>query len=117
MDTNMKYVALIATMALIACASSKKNTSTAATTPVAAAPAAATASPAKQDKGASLMSCTRGEDTRLLQVALKDKGCVLDYTKAGKEAAVASSSKGTEHCDKSKEKIAKKLEAAGFACK
>lgn len=119
-DGHMKYFALIATIALIGCASSKKNTNPtpAETKPAAAAPAAAPQKAvAKEDKGGTLSSCTHGDDTRLLQIAPKGKGCVLNYTKNGTETAIASSANGNDHCMKTKAKILKNLEASGYTCK
>jgi len=113
---GMKYFAVLATsvftVAMVGCSSAKKQT---AATP---APAPVTA-PAAQTKTASdsqKLSCTKGSDTRVLEVVSKDKGCVLNYTKAGKETAAASSSHSVEHCEKSKDKISKKLVAAGYQC-
>jgi hypothetical protein len=61
-------------------------------------------------------SCTKGSETRLFEIVKTEKGCVLNYTKSGKTTAVATSSHGVQHCEKSEEKIRSKLEKAGYQC-
>lgn len=106
---EMKFFALLAVIALVGCASKKTEPAPA---PAAPAPVVQTA-PVNANK----LSCTKGSETRTLEVVSKDKGCALNYTKAGKETVAASSVHGTSHCDQSKTKISKKLEAAGYQCK
>lgn len=114
----MKYFAVLATsvltVAMVGCSSAKKQT--AATPTPAPAPVTAPAAQTKTASDSQKLSCTKGSDTRVLEVVSKDKGCVLNYTKAGKETAAASSSHSVEHCEKSKDKISKKLIAAGYQC-
>ena len=62
-------------------------------------------------------TCMKGGETRALEVAKKDAGCELNYSKSGKSSVVASSSHGVKHCVNSRDKIRDKLTKAGYACK
>ena len=74
--------------------------------------AAASASP--EDKR---VTCTNGNDIRVLEIeAVEGKGCEVIYTKNGNSKSVAKAGKGTEHCEKTVEKMTDKLESGGFKC-
>lgn len=111
----MKYVSiLLLVLGFMGCSSAKK-VDTPATSKAAAAPTVVQKPTAKSD--GQKLTCTKGKDARVLEVVKKDKGCALNYTKAGKESAVASSVNGTKHCEDSQKKVSAKLEQAGFQCK
>jgi hypothetical protein len=112
---SMQWIMILTALSMAGCASAKKQ-------PEAHAPAATASSKVSQTGEATGMSdltklsCTRGQETRTLEVVKKDSGCSLDYTKGGKMKAAASSSHGTQHCVDTQKKIQKKLEQAGFKC-
>jgi len=60
--------------------------------------------------------CKNGNDERILEVIPMEKGCVLQYTKAGKAEEKAKASHGVQVCQDSLQKIASRLEAANFHC-
>ena len=98
------------------CSSSPKKSS-------AIAPAATSATPAKVEVPAKVvvpkdeMTCTRGEEKRLLEVeGIQPKGCKLWYSRYETRSSVASSILGNAYCDQVREKIRTKLVDAGFEC-
>ena len=60
--------------------------------------------------------CKMKNDERFVETRKTDSGCELAYSKFGKEEIVASSMKGTQHCDKILKRIVSNLEDAGFTC-
>jgi len=72
---------------------------------------------AKSDTSSTKVECSVKGDDRVLEVKSKDKGCELMYTKHGNEGSVASSTHGTEYCEKALEKLRDKLKGAGYECK
>jgi hypothetical protein len=95
---------------LAGCASAKKQTASEAAKPAEApAPTATAASSAK-------LSCTKGTDVRVLEVAGLKEGCVLNYEKFGKSSPISTARHGLKHCKDSQEKIRTKLEHGGYKC-
>jgi hypothetical protein len=92
--------------------------------PAASTPPKASESKAKPEKSSKAsaeassakLSCAQGKDNRTLEVTKTEKGCALEYTKAGTMSKVATSANGTKHCDDAQNKIRAKLEGAGFKC-
>jgi hypothetical protein len=74
------------------------------------------ASAANTASGADSVKCSHGGDERTLQIAEKDGGCEVVYTKLGETNPVASASHGKQHCQDVSERIQKKLTDAGFTC-
>lgn len=113
----MRFSILILILSAVAACSSAKKQPPTPVVPAAPAPAqtpapATAASPSAKAK----LSCTHGSDARILELRQMNKGCELGYTKAGKEAVVATSVNGLGHCEKTLEKIKEKLVASGFTC-
>lgn len=128
----MRRILVLSIFILAACASAKQKPSTpppAAQAPAPTAPAtlatAPTKSAVKTPSAASSapaenpvdLACENHKDLRELGIEKKDKGCSLNYTKAGKLTSVASSAHGLKHCMDVQKKIRNKLETAGFKCK
>lgn len=118
---NMKWILILTMIAFSGCASAKKQSpaqtpSTEAVSATASAHKVNTSispvSPTDEEK----ISCTRAAENRTLEVTKKGAGCELNYSKAGKSSAVASSSHGVGHCMESAKKISAKLGKAGFKC-
>ncbi|HMN68563.1 MAG TPA: hypothetical protein PKC28_08485 [Bdellovibrionales bacterium] len=63
------------------------------------------------------VECESKADKRALAVRPKGDGCELGYTKSGQEAVVATSAKGSAHCEATLNKIKTRLLEAGFTCK
>lgn len=61
-------------------------------------------------------TCESGTDSRTLEVRKKKVGCDLSYTRFGKEKIVSSGKHGTKRCEKSMDKIIKKLKAQKYTC-
>jgi uncharacterized protein YceK len=125
--TYMKWILILTLIALSGCASAKKQTSsTGAVAQVTHSnqdtSLATAAKDSKTTTSASALveeeksSCTKSAETRTLEIAKKGAGCELDYSKAGKTTAVATSSHGLKHCFESAKKIRAKLDHAGFKC-
>lgn len=91
----------------------KPDTSTKAQ---AASTAPTTEKAATKTASDSKVTCTRGKDSRMLEVQAKSKGCDLAYTKFGKEKTVASSSHDLGYCHKVMKRIEGKLKTAKFVC-
>ena len=53
---------------------------------------------------------------RVMETLPENKGCVLQYTKAGKTEEKAKSVRGVQLCQNALKKIAARLEAAGYHC-
>lgn len=66
--------------------------------------------------GKSNVTCKSGQDERLINIKIKEKGCELEYTKSGQASVVASQVIGSEKCETVSTKIHEKLLAAGFKC-
>ena len=62
------------------------------------------------------VTCVLEKDKREVSVVAKDKGCEVNYTKAGKTSVVASDKAGMEHCEKTVAKMKGKLLAGGYKC-
>jgi hypothetical protein len=118
MNALVKMISLASLAALAAsCSTPTKAPSPAA--PVAApSPAPSVKAKAKADApGARLeLKCELKGDARMITVVPNGEGCELHYLKAGKSDVVASSAKGTEHCDQVRAKMRQNLESAGFKC-
>jgi hypothetical protein len=137
-----KLVLLLAMGLMIGCSNAaKKQTSETNTTPAAApaaAPMTATTpvpvelkSETKKTKGkapkataettgatstAAEVTCTADKEVRKLAIKAKDKGCELEYTKAGQPSSVASQIIGQTKCEEVSTHIQEKLVAAGYTC-
>ena len=111
----MKWMFMFSAMALTlaGCGSASKH-ETSSNPPVAApTPVVAPVVNDNPDK----VTCTKGEETRLLEVVKKGNGCSFAYTKSGKTKEAATSSHGIKHCQASQKKVQSKLESAGYVCK
>ena len=106
----MKYYVVLAVFALAACAGGEKKSTE---NPPLAAPVVQKPDPKPES---TKLSCAKGDETRTLEVIKTLSGCTLNYTKRGKIEAAASSTHGTQHCEKSKDKIRATLEKSGFQC-
>lgn len=62
------------------------------------------------------ITCSAGQDKRLISVKAVDKGCEVVYDKNGTVTAPGSAQNGTDHCKGIQEKIKTNLENAGFTC-
>lgn len=62
------------------------------------------------------LACSKGNESRTLEVIRKAAGCELKYTKAGKSSFISNSAHGKKHCEQSQTKLREKLEKAGFQC-
>jgi hypothetical protein len=111
----MKWLMVLGAIMLAGCASAKKQT---ASEPVKATPAAASASAMHADSAATAgkLSCTKGTDVRVLEVAGLKEGCVLNYEKFGKTSPISTARHGLKHCKDSQDKIKTKLEHGGYKC-
>lgn len=102
---------------LAGCASAKHNTDSKSAAPAAPAAHMAPAAPAKPlPPSATVATCEKKNDKRVLELVSTNPGCRLDYQKFGKTHNAASSSKGEDHCVAAMKKIKGHLEAAGFRC-
>ncbi|MBL7554969.1 MAG: hypothetical protein JNM24_04035 [Bdellovibrionaceae bacterium] len=105
-----------------ACSSpNKKDASTSATAPapfVTAAPTVPPIAPEKQvSKYENKMICKNAEDSRFLEIEKKSPvGCILMYSKFGKNSEIASSKKGLNHCERIRSKVEENLKNGGFEC-
>ncbi len=61
-------------------------------------------------------TCTKGTDTRELEIVAKGEGHVVSYTKAGAAKEVGQCSMNKAKCEAVFEQIKASLEKAGFAC-
>lgn len=115
----MKWMVIFsaATLMLAGCGSKRKqeNSSTASEAPPVSAPSTPMAPPVDDDNPAKV-TCSKGKETRLLEIVKKGKGCAFAYTKFGKTNEAATSSHGLKHCRDSQKKVRSKLESAGYAC-
>jgi hypothetical protein len=122
----MKWILIMSAILMSACATTKQINSTQnekATTVTQTPPAPAMAPKTqatpiaiKNEMGGNKISCSKGSETRVLEIEKKDQGCSLAYTKAGKTTSIASSTKNEKHCVASQKKIRTKLENAGYKC-
>jgi hypothetical protein len=114
----MKWAIIILALAFTGCAGAKNKPDSNSQTAVAAPATSQVSKSADLNVPEELrkVSCTKGDEARLLEVVKKGDGCALDYTKAGKTAAVASGTHGVRHCVATKKKIRSKLEKAGYSC-
>jgi hypothetical protein len=62
-------------------------------------------------------TCTKGTDSRELEIVAKGDGHVVSYTKAGEAKEVGNCSMDKKKCQAVFDQIKSKLEGAGFACK
>lgn len=68
-------------------------------------------------KGAKKVTCSAGDNVRTLENSFSDGGgCEVLYTKNGETNAVASASNELDYCQEVVDRIAGKLEGAGFKC-
>ncbi len=76
---------------------------------------------AKTDESAGEMinkaTCSKGSDTRELEIVAKGDGHVVSYTKAGEVKEVATCSMTKTKCQAVFDQIKSKLESLGFTCK
>lgn len=109
---KLMLIMFFSAVMMVGCASKKQPATAKATNSVSqsAAPAAENSSDA--DK----ISCTKGSDTRTLEIVKKGAGCALEYDKSGKKSDVSTSTHGTAHCKASQKKIRTKLEHSGYKC-
>jgi hypothetical protein len=70
----------------------------------------------KKDDTYTLINCTNGIENRTLSIAVDETGCKLMYEKNEKIDVAAESANGTSHCMNAREKIRKRLVAAGWKC-
>jgi hypothetical protein len=70
----------------------------------------------KKDDAYTLVNCTNGIENRTLSIAVDETGCKLMYEKNEKIDVAAESVNGTSHCMNAREKIRKRLVAAGWKC-
>ena len=112
------FAAMIALAFLSNCSTAKKTEAPQQSAPAATAtaPAPVTAKATPMETPSSLWQCSKAQETRSLQVIAKDKGCELNYVKAGKTSVTASSSHNINHCVQSEKKIKAKLEKSGYTC-
>ena len=114
----MKRITILTFLAVAGCVGTK-NQPAAAThnnTPSMKNPSKAVTLISSSIAGPMKVLCTKGSETRSLDVVKKRSGCALDYEKYGKTLAVASSSHALKHCQESQNKIKSKLAQAGFKC-
>lgn len=107
----------------ISCANKTKQpeqtgTKTAAAAPTAVAKAPSSVKPEEPAKTAPTeMSCQNGTDSRFVRIeTASPKECKVLYSKWGSTESVATSSSGSEHCEKTVDKIKGNLEKAGYKC-
>jgi hypothetical protein len=94
----------------------KKSDATANAAPEKKSAASSTATTAKSDSNAE-MNCQKKSESRKLRIeSLQPKGCNLWYSTHGDKDPVATSKVSNGHCEQVRNKIQKKLEAAGFKC-
>lgn len=99
----------------------KKDTLTSATTPAPIVTAAPSVPLKNAEKQANIyenkMICKNTEDSRVLEIEKKSPvGCTLLYSKNGKSSEIASSKKGTNHCERIRSKVEENLKNGGFEC-
>ena len=121
-EIQMKPLIFVTALVLVGCSNAAKNsqvatpqtssTSNSITKKVEAPVASATPNSSAHSK----VACDKGKDMRLLEVVQKKAGCVLDYTKFGKESDVTSDSKGSTKCIAAMNRIEDKLKGAGYKC-
>ena len=110
----MKRFLILAVIGLAGCTTTKNGPAPSSPPPqISTASSSALATPAAAPD-LEVLSCTKGKETRKLQVSKKTSGCSLEYTKFGKTNSPASSTHGIKHCVDSKEKVRKHLEASGL---
>lgn len=109
------FTLIFAILALSACATNKHDAAPIAPAPTSPAVSQAVATPTAESNS-EVVTCSSGKDVRKLEVAKKDSGCSFDYTKLGKTSSAATAKQGLKHCEDSKMKTRKNLEAAGFKC-
>jgi hypothetical protein len=61
-------------------------------------------------------TCKNGNEERVLEILPTQKGCLLQYTKAGATEEKAKSVRGVQICQDAMKKIADRLTAAGYRC-
>ena len=119
----MHYITFLVVIALSGCASKpveptqtsgNLNEPTQPLTPGAKSNATA---PSKDDAMNATITCTQGEDVRILRNVTDGGKCELRYTKFGNESVAASAAFDLAHCDRVKTRIADNLGKAGFKCK
>lgn len=103
------FVMILLGSFLVSCAAKQKSAQS-TTTPAAAGKT-------ETSKLLKAMTCMKGSDTRLLEVTTENGGCELKYTKMGETKSVATSVKGTSHCNSVKDRIIGKLQEASYNCK
>lgn len=113
MKTILIAAGLVISLGLAGCASAQKQKAPEAKP---AATAAAPEAKAAAAPAGEKLACTKGTETRTLEIVKKGAGCGLSYEKGGKAKIVAKASHGEKHCVESKDKIRAKLEAAGYKC-
>lgn len=119
MKMSLSLIAGLALTFAVGCASKKNMTDASAKTPAAEANAKTQNTAQKMEKmknEKTAAKCTNKGDVRTIDIQAKDKGCVVKYTKFGKENDIASSAKGMSHCTKVFHKIQANLSKAGFKC-
>ena len=72
---------------------------------------------ANPNNTSSLITCTSGSDTRKLEIVPIDtNACELKYTKNGETNTIANANFDVSYCKTVQQRVAQKLEAAGFNC-
>lgn len=61
-------------------------------------------------------TCKKDKDERVMEIIPTQKGCVLQYTKAGKTEEKAKSVRAVQVCQDAMKKITDRLESAGYHC-
>jgi len=62
------------------------------------------------------LTCRKDQDERVMEIIPTQKGCVLQYTKAGKTEEKAASVRAVQVCQDAMKKITARLQAAGYRC-
>jgi hypothetical protein len=119
MNRNLTWLAGLTIVFAVGCASKKKMdepTSKTADQKTEVKKSADKAQEKATEKTGKTAKCTNSGDVRTIEIKADGKGCQVLYTKFGTENSVASSSFGTEHCEKVLTKIEDNLTKAGFKC-
>ncbi len=118
-----KIIFFIFCLSIAACSSkAKKETPQPEATPPAAAhheemKKETQMAPQEHQMDGSKVICKTAKETRELKViTTESKGCELHYSKFGKNSVVATSKKGTQHCDDVMNRIKTKLAEAKYSC-
>lgn len=120
----MKYLIFAAALVFGGCSTPQKQADSTSTNSASQATQAIVRPPQpgpapgmiKADYDGDKLACSKGRESRMLEILKKASGCELKYTKAGRSSFISSSARGKKHCESSKAKLREKLEKAGFLC-